>query len=82
MAADELNNLLCETINKHLLELSHEKRSTEFLQRQVEEQNKAHKDILDMLKQTPLAVTQELIKGEGVLAKITASVTATQIKCV
>jgi len=65
-----------------LLELSHEKRTIEFLQRQVEGQNKAHKEILDLLKQTPSAVTQELIKGEGILAKINASVTATQIKCV
>jgi hypothetical protein len=65
-----------------MTELGREKNSVEKLQDIARAQVTAHKELVDLLKNTPTGVVGELSKDEGILVKIMSSVNATQEKLV
>jgi hypothetical protein len=65
-----------------MTELGREKNSVEKLQDIARAQVTAHKELVDLLKNTPAGVVGELSKDEGILVKIMSSVNATQEKLV
>lgn len=77
---ERTNKLLQRDLDKCLLELGSEKNSVEKLQNIVDAQVAAHKGLLDLVKQTPAGVAEELVKDEGILAKIVTSMNSMQEK--
>jgi hypothetical protein len=67
-------------LEKRLMELSREKHLVEQLEKPREEQLDSHKVLVELLKNLPAEVADEISKEGGLLAKVLDSGKATQAK--
>lgn len=74
--------MLEQDLDRRAAELGRAQNSIEKLQVVVETQAATQKEILDLLKQIPTGILEELVKEEGVVTKVFASVKAVQAKYV
>ena len=72
--------MLQSELNARMVDLGRERHNTEQLQKSLNAQNEAHKELIETLKKAQSAIVDELTKEGSVLASIVNSENSVQKK--
>lgn len=79
-AVERTNQLLHSDLDARVLDLGRERHNTEQLQKSLNTQNEAHRELIATLKKAQTAIVDELTKEGSVLAGIVNSENSIQTK--
>lgn len=80
LIASKTNKLLQSDLDKNVIELGRERHAVSQLQKQLNAQTEAHKELIEHLKNTRSGIIDDLTRESGILARILYSESSAQEK--